>query len=551
MSKAASLQQLRGLTITEDEVEELSERVTDPKKPAARDIPWKYTFLSPVLIEKIGGSVGRFFGDNTIAMRIPVELRNSISSPKTEAERDYVSNLPAEVVKAVRESKGDALVKLDPDKMYVDYYKKDDWDEWGTPFLYGVMEDIMLKEKMRLADIAALDGVINVVRLWKLGNTDKQILPTKTAVNKLIGILQHNVGGGVMDIVWDDMIDLSVEYPPTDKILGPDKYRSVDNDIVRGLGIPDSLLGGVDLGTRNAESAYVQLKTLTERLEYVRARCIAWIENELRLVADAMGFKRTPRVTFGIMSLRNEAAEKQLLIQLMDRGIVSIESVQKVFGYDFAIELTNLRAEQKIREVEPAILEKGNPYFRPITTMTVQHQFRMELEALKIAGQIKVNDEGNNGGGGENPIGDQPRDDGNNPPGRPPNSVDTNPRDERTTQTQSVYRAIAERLLIDLDAVVDPKFLAHHKVKNMRSLTKAQKQELEDVKFSVFATLDVGDVVTAELVSARLSKDISKVVAIFNRVFSLMHSDFCKVSGRGPNLAERRSLAASAWAELR
>jgi len=417
-------------SIDETKIVDKPEKIKTTKKNAnKREIPWRYTFLSPVVIEKIGGEVGRFFGADALGMRIPTALRNAIKSPKSDAERNYIKKLPPEVVKAA--GKGSHLVELNADMIYVDYYKKDDWEDWGTPFLYGVLEDVMFKEKMRLADMAALDGVINVIRLWKLGKSDQQILPAPAAVDKLIDILQHNVGGGVMDLVWDDMIDLTVEYPPTDKILGADKYIGVNSDIVRGLGIPDSLVGGSDLGTRNAQSAFVQLKTLAERLEYVRSSAIRWMEGELRRVADAMGFKKIPSISFGIMSLRDEAAEKQLMIQLLDRGIISSEKATEVFGVNYMIELERIKSEQTIREDNPGILEKSNPYNRPFSVMEKQNDLSIELEKVKQQCASK-NDSTDDNGGGDNPKGDQPKDDGDNSPGRPPSTVDTGPRDERT-----------------------------------------------------------------------------------------------------------------------
>lgn len=540
MSKAT----ISGLSVTEDIVKETPENVTiDKKKTGKREIPWKYTFLSPVMVEKIGGSVGKFFGDNTLAMRIPAQLRQSINNPTTDAEKEFVKKIPGEIREAIKKNKGDNLIKLDSDKMYVDYYKKDDWEDWGTPFLYGVMEDIMFKQKMRLADMAALDGVINTIRLWKLGNSEQKILPTKTAVNKLLNILQHNVGGGTMDIVWDDMIDLKVEYPPTDKILGTEKYKSVDGDIIKGLGVPDSLIGGADLGTRNAESAYVQLKTLLERLEYIRGRAIAWIKNELKIVADAMGFKNIPSVVFSIMSLRNEAAEKQLIIQLLDRGIVSVESVQEVFGINFSVELQNLKDEQAIREANPAILEKTQPYFTSLTVLERQHEFSMELERLKR--------DGGGGGGGPNEMGTQPRDQGKNPSGRPPNTVDTNPRKERDDQTQSVYKVQAERYIKQIDDIADPLFLAHVKAANIRSLTKQQKHELELTKRAMLAVVDTDSKISSDMLKIRLASASKNLFKIYNSVFDDLWARHTEIVGKSPNLKERRSLSASAWAMLR
>jgi len=530
--------------VDETDVAEIPEKIKKSKKKfRRREIPWKYTFLSPVLIEKIGGEVGKFFGSDDMGMRIPASLSRAIQKPRTDAERDFVSKLPAEVIRAAKTSA--SIVKLDMDKIYVAYYKKDDWEDWGTPFLYGVLEDIMFKEKMRLADMAALDGVINVIRLWKLGNSEQQILPTSAAVDKLIDILQHNTGGGVMDLVWDDMIDLSVEYPPTEKILGPEKYVGVNGDIVRGIGIPDSLVGGADLGTRNAQSAFVQLKTLVERLEYVRSSAIKWIRGELKLVADAMGFKKIPEINFGIMSLRDEAAEKQLMIQLLDRGIISSEKATEVFGVNYMIELERMKSEQTIREDNPGVLEKSNPYNRPFSVLEKQNELAIELEKVKQS----INNSGGDNGGGDNPRGDQPKDDGDNNVGRPPSTKDTKPRDERTPRTISVLNALADGFMDEIDGLIDNSYLEQHGIKNMRSITKTQRAELDGTKRAILAVLRPSDIVSKSLISDRLTKS-SDSVKKMESIFSLLITDFRSSTQREPTIRERRMLTSLSWATL-
>jgi len=530
--------------IDETKVFDSPEKIkTLKEKVRKNEIPWKYTFLSPVIIEKIGGEIGKFFGSDALGMRIPAHLSNAIKRPKTTVEKEFVKKLPPEIVLAAR--KNGVLVKLDMDKIYVDYYKKDDWEDWGTPFLYGVLEDIMFKEKMRLADMAALDGVINVVRLWKLGKSDKEILPTSACVDKLIGILQHNVGGGVMDLVWDDMIDLQVEYPPTDKILGIEKYKGVNADIVRGLGIPDSLVGGADLGTRNAQSAFVQLKTLVERLEYVRSRAIRWMENELRLVANAMGFKNIPAINFGNMSLRDEAAEKQLIIQLLDRGIISSEKTTEVFGVNYMIELERMKSEQDIRTNNPGVLEKSNPYNRPFSLLDKQNDLAIKLEKVKRG----RDSDGNGDSGGDNPNGDQPKDDGDNSSGRPPSTKDTGPRDVRTPKSFSVLQVVANDFLEQIDLLVDDSYLKKNNVKNMRSLTKAQRIELEGVKRSILSVLRFGDKITKKLVYEKLNTK-GNVIHRMEVCFGNFVSEFVATTQKEPTIKERRLLTAMAWATI-
>jgi len=504
----------------------------DNTKINKREIPWSYIFLSPSMIEKIGGAIGKYFGSQSLAMRISTELSQSITNPKTKAEKDFVKKLPAEIVQAVK--RGSKLIALDPNKIYIDYYKKDDWEDWGTPFLMGIIEEILLKDKMKQADMAALDGVVNAVRLWKLGNSDKQIFPTPAAINKLINILQHNAGGGVMDLVWDDMIDFKIDYPPIDKILGSAKYESVNKDIIRGLGIPDSLIGGGESSGGNAQTIFVQLKTLVERLEYVRLKCITWIENELQLVADAMGFNRTPTIAFQNLSLKDETAEKQLIIQLLDRNIVSVETVQKVFGKNFEIELENMRYENGIREKSPPLLEKANPYYRPVSLMEHQRQTQIELEGLK--------------GGGENLGGDQPRKEGITSPGRPRNTKDLKTRKVRTPKVLSILRTVAEDFMDQLDELVDPIFLNKNKIKNIRSLGKDQKEELNNIKFIVLSNLNHNSILNKDEIDKIIGETDNSKVNDFYNIFKELKNDYTTIKNRVPVFKEIRSLAASAWA---
>jgi hypothetical protein len=521
--------------LDETKTPELLEKVDpDQKKGNKKEIPWSYVFLSPAMVEKIGGAVGKFFGSQQLAMRISTELQQSITNPKTDAEKEFVKKIPEAIRKAAK--KGVRLIALDPELTYVEYYEKDDWEDWGTPFLMGIVEDILLKDKMKQADMAALDGVVNAVRLWKLGNSDKQIFPTPTAVNKLVNILQHNVGGGVMDLVWDDMIDFKIDYPPVDQILGSAKYESVNKDIIRGLGVPDALIGGSESANSNAQTAFVQLKTLVERLEYVRAKCIRWIENELQLVADAVGFAKIPKVTFETMSLRDETAEKQLMIQLLDRNIVSTETIHKVFGKDFEIELENMRLENTIRSKNPELLEKANPYYTPLSTMRFQKDTQMEMKKTEM--------------GGDNPNGDQPKKQGQTPPGRPPNLKDTKVRKPRTPKVLAALKARAEEIVEEIDSIIDPIFLSKNDIKNIRSLSKQQKEELRNVKFLILSNINVGDSITLALIENIVANPNNSRINDFYNVLNELCLEYKTQHNKELSIGVIKSLSASCWAIL-
>ncbi len=534
--------------LADDLVPETVEKVpVDKGKIGAKEIPWKYSFISPVLLIKLSGPVGQFMGTNEVALRLDGKLRSAINSPKNKVDKELVRNLPREVLEAAKKS-GRGFVRLDPRTLWVDHYKKDDWEDWATPFLYSVLDDLMFKDRMRLADLAALDGVINVLRVWKLGNSKEKILPTSNAVNKLLGILANNVGGGALDIVWDDMIDLEVEYPPTDKILGAEKYISVDKDIGKGLGVPEILLGGSAKGAGGGgQTAFVQLKTLTERLQYVRGRCLRWIQNEIDIVRKAMGWSTLPIVHFGNMSLKDEVGEKKLILQMLDRGIISIESVQAIFGSDFTIELENLKREQRIREDNPPIIERSGPFNRPESVMESQHEKSLEIEDRRASNR-----------GGENLRGDQPgSEEEGDEGGRPPGTKDSQPRKDKTDKVLSLIKG--NTLMSRIDAVIDPLYLkrANRKQKvaesvGKRGLTLSQRQELEGVKWRILCALpaDCKDDITSADVKGYLDSADKSVFELCDGTFRRLAGEFYLAHDRKPELLNRRILMVYAWAEI-
>ena len=89
----------------------------------------------------------------------------------------------------------------------------------------------MLK-KMHLADMAALDGVISNVRLWKIGYIDQtnvinSIIPSADILRKFEAMLRANLAGGVLDVVWGPDIEFKESSSTSYNFLLPEKYQKV------------------------------------------------------------------------------------------------------------------------------------------------------------------------------------------------------------------------------------------------------------------------------------------------------------------------------------
>ena len=463
----------------------------------SREIPWKYTFIDPMYIEIAAGPLASFVGGKkAYGLKLPAHLRKIINSPKNDAEKFMVSKLPPEVIEAAKTKKP---YFLDPDKVIVNHYKKDDWQTWAFPMMYSIMDDITVLEKLKLADMAALDGAISNTRIFKLGNLDHKIAPTKAAASKLASILQNNVGGGTMDIVWGPDIELIESKTNVHQFLGEAKYTPHLNNVYAGLGIPPTLTG--TYGAAGTTNNFISLKTLTQRLQYGRDVLRRFWQEELDMIQKVMGFRYSAKIEFDNMDLSNEEAEKALIIQLADRNIVSNEFVQKRFGAD--PELENVRVERENKEE----LKLG-PY------VTNEYNLRKVALQLGIATPSQVGLELSDNANNEKTMLElksqfapkQKDVTGVSGQGRPRTSKDSQPRKEREFAPQTGASLIMKGLGLQdqIAEIVNPVFLEFFNKKNMRSLSQTEYETTDNVKTSILFSINPSEKITAELIKEKL-----------------------------------------------
>ncbi len=342
-----------------------------------KEIPWRYTIMNPVQMVVLGGDLVPFLGPDafTYAVEVPVSVLGMVQRPRTQIERELVSRLPPEVKKTIMD--GVKVIPLSSNAMKVLHYKRRHWQVWATPLLYPLLDDLKMLAKLKLADLSALDGAISHIRIWKLGSLELRMLPTKKAIAKLAEMLSHAGNGGSMDLIWGP--DLELQETATDiyKFLGDAKYAPVLAAIFSGFGIPPTLVGAAIQG--GMTNNFISLKTLTERLQYVRRLVREFWEYEASLVQQAMGFRLPASVHFDRMVLTDEAAEKALLIQLADRDLISVKTIQERFGEDPMLELVRQRQEQRMRE-KKKLPQKASPWHNP----------EFDDDAKKIFAQLGV-----------------------------------------------------------------------------------------------------------------------------------------------------------------
>lgn len=340
-------------------------------KPKRNEIPIKYTFLNPANIETVHGELATFLGNPVYMLKVPTTLMTMIKTPKSPTEKQMVADLPAFIREPIQ--RGERYILLDNDKIGVFHYMKDDWQSWADPLATSILNDLKLYNKMKLADQAALDGAISKIRLWKLGSLADKIQAGPAAFQKLHDMLLANVGGGSMDLIWDAAIDLQETSTDVVKFLGEEKYAPILRAIYAGLGIPQSLTGGGTQGAGFTNNA-ISLKTLIERLQYGRGLLTSHWRNELRMLQEALGDKQPARVVYDNMTLYDEAAEKMVWVQLIDRDLVSVETMQERFGMIPEVEQMRMKRERNLRDGETGKMpQKAGPFHNAQFEQDVTH----------------------------------------------------------------------------------------------------------------------------------------------------------------------------------
>jgi len=498
MKRAKGTKSLKGFVEVRGDVNDPAEddknqHVDDQsgKKPGDKQIPWRYTMLNPFQMDLRGT---KYFGESKWVFILDPLTANDIDTGQYNSthEIDFLDkteiNLPPEFKKLSKKGKNPLIVDVDPAKLWTLHYMKDDHEDWADPLLWPVMSDIYYKNRLRQMDMSVCDSVINAVTIFKIGDFKNGFIPPEEHFRAFAEFLR--TPSAAMNMVWNDAISIESSYPPVDRILNVAKYEAVDRDILRGLGVPDTLLGGTT--GASFSTGFLGVRTLLERLEEGRQTVTRWINSQLKMIADTMGHRDVPKVKFGRMSLRDEKAEKQLIMGLLDRNIISIEAVLEAFGEDFEIELERMRDEKAIREKSELLIKHG-PFTDPLS-----EQYEEEQEGMPT-----LNKPG------------KPQNRNRPPVGRPGGTTDikqkpreTKPKgmgwllDWETTKANELDR------VEEVYDIVTKMILKTTGKKYKKSLTKTDRTGIERIAFGVASYLE--DEITTERVLEVLANESTR-----------------------------------------
>ncbi|MHA2054942.1 MAG: hypothetical protein ACW99F_15250, partial [Candidatus Hodarchaeales archaeon] len=263
----------------------------------------------------------------------------------------------------VSEKQFDKLMEpklLENDRVYHIKRKARNYDVWGIPYLTKTFSAVATKMKLRMLDNNTTEGLINSVTIFKVGSPDKDSpyhVVKQDRINAFAGLITNPQASTIL--VWAHDVELITAGPAKDILDFENKYKEVDQEIVRALGIPQILIDG----TGTATAGWVAILALVQRLERVREDIAEYMKYIFDQIKQKNGFKSEVTFSWLPINLRDEKNIKNLLLSFYDKGLLPIRTTLKEGGYDAdRIILEKIKEdEENLNELFPPKLVPGSP----------------------------------------------------------------------------------------------------------------------------------------------------------------------------------------------
>lgn len=327
------------------------------------EMPNNIPLLNPdnIELDKVAASVGV----QIIKMEIPPAIqdivrRNSSRSKLSEEETIIYDNVSEDIRKLVRKNKYEVI--LSPEKVKHIKRKGRSFSVWGVPYLTRCFPEFATKQKIKALDTATIDGLINRITIFLVGDKDN---PTTWAPERLAALhsLLSSPNPSNM-LVWGYDLDVKDVGPDGHILEFKNRYDQADYDILAALGVPLNLFIGVGK-ERAGTDPFITLMAMVEKLEKMREQLQVYLEDLLAEICERNGFNGVkPKIRWQRMNLRNIKELRTLVLSLHDRGLLPIQTTLEESNYDFE-EMLRLRKAEVKDGTEDAFQIRPLPYQGP------------------------------------------------------------------------------------------------------------------------------------------------------------------------------------------
>lgn len=269
------------------------------------------------------------------ALKPDEELKRVLTSPK-RMDKAIASRLPEDLRAAIL--KGEPYL-LNNDNLMVLARKPASYIARGSSLLTRVLKYLLLEEKLLLLLFTYIDTSTFPIKLVKVGDAGKGILPSRKSIEEVRTLLMQAMSDPNFTIVTHPYVNIEFASP-VGKFENPIGLLDfVYKRILVGLMASDEFLKGT---VSPYASATVSARLIMMRYLAFRIRVENLVRHKIfKPVALARGYLDKnndpilPTFKWKQRNLLSEQAERELLLRLRDKGEIPFKLICEVFNLDY------------------------------------------------------------------------------------------------------------------------------------------------------------------------------------------------------------------------
>lgn len=282
-----------------------------------KTVPVRYTVLDPATVAIMANVTFQMASYYKVYNGFELERLRHPKTPEDEAVRE---SLGTEALKDL-DSGVSPYVRLDPEKLSAIFYKKQDYEPFAVPFIWGILDLIELKLAMHAMDRAVIKAADWAILHFKVGDEKTGIVNQKS-LDALKAIFNNEAIRRTL--TTDYTVKGEWLIPDLSKILGKEKYAQVNEDLMQGL---NAVL--FDAGEKFANQS-VKVQVFLARTQEVRNMFLKeFLQPEIKRVCKEMGFKTYPTAYYEDYDLRDQSVYAKIYSTMYQLGILTPEQTIK------------------------------------------------------------------------------------------------------------------------------------------------------------------------------------------------------------------------------
>ena len=324
------------------------------------NIPIRYIMLNPYdIVSKSATS----FSLGTYEKILSRFELTRLKDRQTEEDKAFYESLPKEARDKIDNNQwqSDGIrIKLDPTKLILAFQKKQDYEPFAVPFLYPVLDDINAKIELKKMDVALTRTVENVILLVRNGAKPDEGGINQQNIAALQNLFSNPATGRTLVADWTTEAEFII--PDLNKVLGPDKYKVLNDDIREGL-------QNILLGEEKYGNTQTKVKIFLEGLKEARNTFIdEFLQAEIKRVAKNLGFRDYPEVKMKEVSASDNTQFQRVVTRLMELGIIDAKNgVQTIQNGEFP----DVEDESFIASQEEYISQRKKGMWMPLSPVPI------------------------------------------------------------------------------------------------------------------------------------------------------------------------------------